>query len=169
MDVSRMSGANPAAANVVVGTATATWTMALIHPTTPVIKINVTVPGTITTLQMLGKTFQNSNTPYVVNVKDSQSIALYGQRILPIQNDFIINSSIASSIAARLLLLYKSPTNYLKQLPIRPTFSMQLGDRVNVVDENSDLSDDYNIAGIRQTFSNEGSLDVKTVAVLVKI
>ena len=171
MDISLMSGANPAAAVVVfAGGAAGSWTISQIHPTLPVLTIVITAPGTITDLRLVGKKFTAAITPYTATVKDAASKGLYGTRSLAIQNDYIINPGIAAIIANRLVSNYKTPVVYIPDLTLRPTWSLQLGDRVNIVDDNSGLNADFYVVGLNHAVAGgQDSADARTGAVFIRI
>jgi hypothetical protein len=155
MDTSLMSGANPAAAVVTFGGgAVGSWAFSLIHPTTPTLVITITTGGTITDLRLVGKAFSASNTPITASASDAASIALYDKRNYPISNNYLINSGIAQSVANRLLSNFKSPTVYIKNLRVQPTWSIQTGDRCTVVDDNSGINTDYIVVEIKQVLAS---------------
>ena len=167
MDTSFMSGASPAAAVVTFGGgASGTWAFTRIHPTRPTLQITITAGGTITDLRVVGKAFTSSNTQSVQRSSDTGSIKLYGDRALSISNPYIVNASIAASIASKLITNYKNPTSYVPGALVRPTFSAQLGDRVTIVDDNTDLDADYVIAGLNHQVS-AGVSDAKATTELL--
>lgn len=171
MDTSLMAGANPAAAVVVfAGGAAGSWSFSLIHPTTPVLKVIVTVGGTITDLRLVGKAFQNSSTPIQALASDAASIAKYNKRSQTISNSFIINQGIAALIAAKAIANYKDPIVYLPNMEIRPHFRMQLGDRVNVVDDNTGLAVDFNVVALGHVVAGTPSgAEARGSVTLIKI
>lgn len=149
MDTSNMSGANPSAAAVVFGAgATGSWSFTSIHPTLPVLVINVTNGGTITDLRLVGKTFSSSTYVQAQRITDADSVAKYGGRQLSISNTWIVGSQVASTIATSIVNNFKAPTTYIPKASVRPMFSVQINDRVTVVDINTDLSADYLVVGV---------------------
>jgi len=171
MDTSLMSGASPAAAVVTfAGGAAGSWVFSTINPTLPVLTLTITSPGTITDLRVVGKKFSATETPYIATVTDAQSKGLYGKRSLFIQNDYIINSGIAGIIANRLVSNFKTPILYIPNHAIRPAWSLQLGDRVNVVDDNTGINGDFYVAGLGHTMAASlDSAQAGTDAVFIKI
>lgn len=156
MNTSLMTGANPAAAVVTfAGGGAGSWIFSKINPTRPVLQITITGTGNITDLRVIGKIFSNSNTVAQQNSQNAASIKLYGDRQISISNQYIVNAGIASSVASKLVANYKDPTSYIPSSMVRPTFSAQLGDRATVVDDNTDISADYIIAGIQHEISSD--------------
>lgn len=154
MDTSLMSGANPAAAAITfAGGGAGSWVFTRIHPTRPILKITISGTGSITDLRVIGKGFSNSNTNAIQSSTDAASIKLNGDRSKNISNQYIVNTGIAASIASKLVTNFADPTSYIPGATVRPTFSAQLGDRVTIVDENTDLDADYVIAGINHDLS----------------
>jgi hypothetical protein len=150
MDTSRMSGANPAAAVITFASGAAgSWTMN-VHPTQPTITIVVTAPGTITDLRLIGKSFSSSDTPILAQASDTQSIALYDPRNFPLNNNFIINNGIAQNVANRLIANFKLPTEYIKSARVQPTWSVQIGDRCTVIDDNTGEASDFLAVEVKQ-------------------
>lgn len=170
MDISLMTGANPAAAVVTFGTATGSWTFATIHPTKPVLRINITSSGTLTALLVQGKGYTNANTPVQHTSTDSTSIAQNGVRSLPVSNDYIINANVAVGVATRLVSNYKDPFVYIPSVQVRAYFNLQLGDRITLVDENSAISADYNVVSVTQSIDvSESDASATSDLMLVKI
>lgn len=171
MDTTNMSGANPAAAAITFAAGAAgTWAFSLIHPTKPILVITITNPGTMTDLRLIGKKFTAANTPYQATSSDTQSQAFYSQRSLAVVNNFIINSGIAATIAARLISNYSDPISYIPSATVRPTYSVSLGDRITLVDLNTDLNTDHTVIGVRHRFvAQEDGLEAQTDITLVKI
>jgi hypothetical protein len=171
MDVSLMSGANPAAAAVTfAGGASGNWSFSSIHPTLPVLVINITGTGTITDLRIIGRTFQNASYIQTQEVQSAQSIALYGDRQLSVSNPWIVSAAIASSIANTLIANYKSPTAYVPLARVALCPSVQIGDRVTVNDTNLDLTADYIVVGEDHVFSTSNdNAQVETDLVLLKV
>lgn len=169
MDTSGMAGGS--ALVCTAGTAViASATITTVHPTKPVITIVISSGGTITDLRLVGKAFSSSQTPFQSVLTSAQSVALYNRRTQQVNNNFIISQAVASAIATRLILNYANPTSYVPTLEMQPTFSMQLGDRVNIVDQNTDLSADYTVVGLEHTMdANESGASAQTSTVLVKI
>lgn len=171
MDISRMSGANPAAGVVTFGGgATGSWVFSSIHPTRPILVITITNAGNITDLRITGKKFSNASYLQAQNAKDAASIALYGDRQLSISNDRIVSTTVAATIAAKLVANSKAPTSYIPSCRVRPNFAAQLGDRVTVVDYNLDMSGDYVIANLGHDVSvDSGGANVGTTLTLLKV
>ncbi len=155
MDTSLMSGGSPAAAAITFtgGAIGSTWAFSRIHPTRPRLVITVVGTGTITDLRLIGKPFSSSTTGIQQQSTDSTSIKKYGDRQLSISNPYIINNAIAASIASKLVANNKNPISYAPQIMVDPTFSIQLGDRVTVVDSNTALNQDYIVAGVNHSIS----------------
>lgn len=171
MDTSLMSGANPAAAVVTFGGGAAgSWVISKAHPTKPTLVITITVGGTITDLRLVGKSFQASGTPYQASSSDAASIAKYARRTQAITNGFIINPGIAAAIAARLVSNFKDPVTYLPGMEVRPHYRMQLGDRATVIDDNTGLSNDFNVVGIVHALAGQpNGAEAKMTVTLIKI
>lgn len=171
MDTSRMSGANPAAAVVTfAGGGAGSWVFSSIHPTRPVLVITITGTGTITALQVQGKGFSNDDTLLEKTSYDASSIQQFDERRLQISNENIVNTLIAQAIADRLILNLADPTIYIPQVKVRPTFSIQLGDRVEVTDTNLAVEEDSLVIGVDHTFSaNMTGGEVFTTLKLLKI
>jgi hypothetical protein len=156
MDTSRMTGANPAAAVVTFGGgAVGSWTMTQ-HPTQPVLTVVITTGGTITDLRLIGKAFSSSDLPIVAQASDAASIDLYAKRNYPLTNNYIINSGVAQSVANRLLLNSKAPTAYIKSARVQPTWSIQVGDRCTVTDDNAGVSTDFVAAEVHHVLRADG-------------
>lgn len=171
MDISRMSGANPAAAVVTFGGgATGSWVFSSIHPTKPVLVITITHAGTITDLRITGKKFSSVTYLQAKNAQDAASIALNGPRQQNISNPWIVSTTLAQSIADRLVANFKDPVSYIPTCEVRAMFSAQLGDRCTIVDENLDLSADYVIVGLQHRLvSSLTGAEVGTTPVLMKV
>lgn len=154
MDTSRMTGANPAAAVVTfAGGGAGSWVFSSIHPTRPILVITITGTGTITNLQVQGKVFANDDTLLEKSSHDTSSIQMFDERRLQISNQNIVNTLIAQNIADRIILNLSDPTTYVPQVKIRPTFSIQLGDRVRVTDSNLAISEDSVVIGVDHMMS----------------
>lgn len=154
MDTSRMSGATPLAAVVTfAGGAVGTYKFTSIHPTRPILQITITNAGTITALQIQGKSFTNNNTLLEKTSSDSNSINAYDERRFEVSNQYIVNSSIAAAIASRLVANFANPTTYVPQIRVRPTYSIQVGDRVLVVDKNLNISQNNIVTGVEHSLS----------------
>jgi len=171
MDVANMAGASPSGAVVTFGGGGAgTWLFKSIHPTKPVLEITITVNGTITDLRIVGKVYSSSTAIEQQRFIDSLSDKLYGNRQQSISNPWIINKVIALAIATRLVLNFKNPFAFISSCNVRPTFSLQLGDRVTISDYNTDLTADFIVAGIVHSLSIDvSSGDVSTDLALIKI
>jgi hypothetical protein len=171
MDVANMAGASPAAAVVTFGGGAAgTWRFISIHPSRPVLEITITTSGTITDLRIIGKVYSNSTTIEQQRFIDALSDKLYGNRQQSISNQWIINKVIALAVAARLVENYKVPFAIISSLQVRPTFSVQLGDRVTVVDINADVNADYIVAGINHKIAaSMDAAQVSTDLTVIKI
>ena len=171
MDISFMSGASPAGAVVTfAGGATGSWIFSRIHPTRPKLVITITASGTITDLRIVGKSFSNSNYIQSQNANNPQSIRLYGDRPLQISNQYIINSGVALTVATRLLANYKDPTSFVSICEIRPTFSMGLGDRIRIIDDNTDMNADFIAVGVRQSIqASMSNGEAKTELTLLRV
>jgi hypothetical protein len=152
MDITYMTGANPAAAVVTfAGGAAGSWIFTSIHPTLPVLQITVTSGGQITGLTINGLTFSSASYLSAQEVIDTTSVARYGDRQLSIQNSWITSVAAAASIAAINLKNYKFPTAYISSCKVGLCPSIQLGDRVTVNDVNLDLTADYIVIGATHT------------------
>ena len=171
VDITNMSGASPAAAVVTFGGGAAgSWVFSKIHPTRPTLTITVTAPGTIEDLRVVGKKFSATQTPFTSSASDAQSIALYRKRSLSITNNYIVNGPIAALIAARLIRNYKAPVTYVPSLELQPTWTIQLNDRVNIVDDNTGIVGDFYVVGINHSLtSSESGATAATRVVLIHI
>lgn len=171
MDTSRMSGASPAAATVTfAGGAAGTWKFTTISPTHAILQITITNPGNITALTVNGKSFVNSTYIAQQNSTDSKSIAIYGDRQLSIINPYIVNAAIATLIAARIVSNQKNPITFISRCTVLPTFSLQVGDRVTIVDYQLDFSADYIAIGVNQLVKCDvASAGAQTDLVLLKV
>ena len=153
MDISRMSGANPAAAAITfAGGAAGSWVFSYISPTVPVLKITISSSGNITNLQLQGMTFSSASYITVQQQKSLASIAQFGDRQLSITNSWIVNAAIALDIAQMLLGAYEEPFAYIPSIVLRPTWSAEIGDRVTVSNDNLDIDSDFIIIGIQHQF-----------------
>lgn len=156
MDITYMSGANPAAAVVTFADGAAgTWLFTNIHPTLPVLQITITVSGQISGLTINGLNFSNADYLQVQEVFDPVSIALYDRRQDTIDNPWITSTSAAAAIGAIILNNFRNPVAYLPSCKVGLCPSIQLGDRVTVVDVNLDLSADYICVGAAHTIDNK--------------
>ena len=171
MDISQMAGATPAAAAVTFGTAVGTVTFARIHPTKPVLRINIATPGTITDLRVIGKAFSSAQTPYQALAADAASIGLNSRKQLPITNNFIVSQNVAQLIANRQLLNFKDEVGYVDGLKLGPMYSMQTRDRLKLVEGRTlDLNHDYTVVGIEDYLAVSGdSVEAGTRGTLVAI
>jgi len=170
MDTALMSGTNPAAASVTFGTATGTYIFSRIHPTKPMLQITVTGTGTIEQIKVLGKAFTNDNTFIEKVATNEDSINIYDERRVDISNEWILYDSISQQIADYLVSNFSEPTAYIPEIKIRPTFSIQIGDRVTVSDNSLSIDDDYIVIGVFHNFSTNGnSVDVHTSLKLLRI
>jgi hypothetical protein len=154
MDVSRMSGANPAAAVVTFGSsATGSWVFTKINPTRPVLQITITHSGTITDLRLIGKHFESTNQIQSASASDAVSIIMNGKRSVTVNNKYINNVNNSQTIATKIVANFKDPIPYLLNCKIRPCYSLQVGDRVTIIDDSIKLNADYLIAGISHNVS----------------
>lgn len=171
MDTSRMSGANPAAAAITFAAGGAgTWVFSSIHPTRPVLVITVTGTGTIINLQVQGKSFASDDTLLEATAEDSDSIEEFGKRQSQISNKYIVGTPIAQQIADRLVDNLAEPTTYTPQIKTRPTFSIQIGDRITLTDAVLGISDDNIVIGVEQMLAaNMSGAEVSTTLKLLKI
>lgn len=171
MDISRMSGASPAALVVTfASSATGSWVATRIHPTLPIFTITITHNGTITDLRLTGKVYSSTSFIQVQNVTNAPSIALYGDRQLSISNSWVGSAALALTIANSILSNFDSPVSYIPNLLIRPYFNMQIGDRITVVDVNLDLSADYINVGLDQQYSvNDMQGTIQTTIKALKV
>ncbi len=171
MDISRMSGANPAAAAITfAGGGAGSWVFSSIHPTRPVLVITITGTGTITNLQVQGKVFSSDDTFLDAVADDTDSIKEFGERRTQISNQFIVNSAAAQAIADRLIENLADPITYTPQVKVRPTFSIQVGDRVTLEDSNLGISEDSIVIGVEHFISSSlTSGEAYTVLKLLKI
>lgn len=171
MDTSRMSGGSPAAAVITfASSATGTWLFTTINPTHPVLQITITHAGTITKLEVQGKSYADSQTVALQRVTDSASIKNYGPRQTSIDNKWISNTGLALSVANAVLTNFKNPIIHIYQCEVSTSFLIQIGDRVTIVDTNLDISADYYVTGythIVQAGIQNGM--AKTVLKLFKI
>ena len=171
MDISNMSGANPAAVVVTfAGGASGSWEFLSIHPTMPILKITITGSGIITDLRVVGKKFSNANYWQAQTANDAASIAKHGTRHVDISNPWIVSAGIALQKAQALVASSKEPKSYIPSCIVRPTWNIQDGDRVTLVDQNTDLpiplSTDFIVAGVEQEFNTS---NIQTSLVLLKI
>lgn len=171
MDISFMSGANPQAAVVVfAGGASGSWTFSKIHPTLPVLTVTITGSGNITDLRIVGLTYQNASYLQTQEIIDATSIARYGDRQLSISNNWITSVAAAAAIAQIQLTNYKNPAAYIPSSKVRLCPSIQLGDRVTIVDSNLDLSADYIVVGNNHNLTAEKkNATIETDLVLLAI
>lgn len=154
VDTNRMSGASPACIAITFASSgTGTYSFTYISPTAPILQIVCTHTGTITNLQLIETHFENNNTILLQEAKDTSSISSYGLRSYNISNEFIVNPNFALSIANSYISQFKDPRSYISQCIIRPTFSILLGDRVNVSESNTNLHTDYIVVGIKTVYS----------------
>lgn len=171
MDTSFMSGANPAAAAITfAGGGAGSWVFSSIHPTRPVLVITITGTGTITNLQVQGKVFNSDNTLLEATDSDTNSIQEFGERKAQLSNKYIVNSATAQSIATKIIENLSDVTTYTPQVKVRPTFSIQIGDRITLIDENLDIQEDNLVIGIEHNLSSSlTSADAHTILKLLKI
>lgn len=151
MDTSRMTSG--ACINIVYGTAVGTAQIIFKSPINPVIELTITTAGTISTFQLLGKVFSTAVRNFSAEAKDTTSIKLYDLKSESINNPFIINSGIASQIAATRLANYKDETKILDNVSTTLQPSSQLSDKVTVTDLNTAISADYWVVGIQHFYS----------------
>ena len=138
MDISLMSGANPAAAVVTfAGGATGSWIFSSIHPTQPVLQITITASGTITDLKVQGKSFSNATYLQVSRAQDAASINDNGRCQETIQNKWIGSKNQALIIAEKLVENFKDPLSYIPSVKLNPLFHAEEGDRADVIEESN--------------------------------
>ncbi len=171
MDVSLMSGVNPAAAAITYASGAAgTSQFTTIHPTRPVLSIAISATGTITLLNLIGKTFATSPYGIAQESKDSTSISNYGIAQRGVDSPWIQQNSIAKSIADRVISLFKDPLYQLSNCVLKFTPSVSPRQRVTIVDENTAISRDFLIAGVTHSYRvNESGADSSTVLRLFRI
>jgi hypothetical protein len=167
MDISLMSGTNPAAVAVTWGTATGSVTITYIHPTKPIITLTVTGAGTITNLQLIGQALSSQSTPIDIIAGDATSQSKYRRRTTQISNNFIPNAAVAQLIANTQLSLFKTPAAILSGLELLLTPSVQLTDQVQVTDLLLSLSSaqTWNVSGISHEItkaSDQSGATIKT-------
>ena len=126
-----------------VGSAQITY----VHPTRPILTLTITNPGNITDLRLIGKTFQNAQTPYTSNPTDGLSIARHRRRASTINNNYIVSNAIAVIIANKIISNFKNPTLWIPKLDIIPKINMQIGDQVNVTELISGVAANYYVVG----------------------
>jgi hypothetical protein len=154
MDISQMSGANPAAAQITFAAgASGSWAFTRINPTNPILQITITGSGTMTNLQVWGKIFEGGSYAYSHQITDPDSIQLYGDRQLSIDNNYIVVDAMALLIAQTIVSNYKNAITYLSKFVVRPTFSIQIGDRITATEINTGLASDFYVVGVQHTFS----------------
>lgn len=171
MDISLMTGADPAAAVVTFsGGASGSWAFSNIHPTLPVLTITITGSGNIIDLRIIGETYQNASYLQAQEVIDQTSKARYGLRQLSISNNWITSVAAATAIAQIQLKNYKFPVAYIPSAKVRLCPSIQLGDRVTISDANLDLTADYIVVGNNHNLSaSKDNATIETDLVLMAI
>jgi hypothetical protein len=154
MDISRLTGTNPAALTLTYGTAVGSATISPRYPASPTIKIVATTAGIITALSLSGKKYSTDITQFSASASDAASIKKYGLRAVSISNPWILNTNIAQYIANNQLALYKDEADVLygAQCPYQP--SVQIGDRITALDLNTGIAGDYWVMGIIHTRSS---------------
>lgn len=141
---------------VTFGTAAGTISISYIHPTKPIITLNITTAGTITNLQLIGQSFSGSNNPIDVITGDVYSQSRYKRRTTQISNNFIISPAIAQLIANNQLIVYRLPATLLSGLQLLLTPSVQLTDQFRVTDQLLALSSQvWNITGITHEITKD--------------
>lgn len=83
--------------------------------------------------------------------EDSDSVASYNEQDQTIQNDYIQNSTFAKTLAKDIVQRYKDPSDIL-QLKIRGVPQLQLRDKIEVVDPDTNASKFYRLIGIAGVF-----------------
>ena len=172
MDISSMSGANPAAVVVTFASGGAgSWVVSSIHPTQPVVKITITGSGLITDLRLIGYAYQSADYIQAQEVTAPVSIANYGQCQVTIDNTWITSAAEALSIATLLVNNFQNPVSYIPSMDIRLMPSVQLGDRCTVVDDNLDMSQDYIVIGHSHDLqaSSKETVSFKTNLMLMQV
>ena len=171
MDTSRMSGANPAAAAITfAGGGSGTWVFSSIHPTRPVLVITITGTGTITNLQVQGKAFTSDGTYLEAVASDTDSIQEFGERKNEISSKYILSSAMAQTIATRIVENFSQPTTYTPQIKVRPTYSIQVGDRIQLIDDHLGIQEDDIVIGVEHIISaSTTGGDAYTMLKLLKI
>ena len=111
---------------------------------------NVSTDGYLTELIVFGKPAKISQELYI-KMSDQDSIGIYEEHVLKIENDYIQEYETAKSIATSILNNRKDPANYL-ELKIAGQPHLQLGDRVTRSGE------DYFITRIKTSFTAAGGL-----------
>ena len=166
-----MAGSNPAAATVTFGAGAAGWwQFTSANPTHPVLKVNVTAPGTITDLRIKGKSFSSADYLQAQNATDATSIAKYGTRQISISNSYIAGTGIAGTIANAIVANSKDPISYIPSITIRFTPSLQIGDRVIISDNNLDMTENYIVSGLTHKISGgQGEPQVDTNMALIRV
>ena len=157
--------------NLTSGTAVGSAYISFISPTTPVLTLVITTAGTITNLFLSGYGYTNLNTPYKSIANDQQSINRYKRRHQDIENDYVQNSVMTGTIAARVISNQKNPIEYIPSFKIfPPVVNMQPGDRVNVTDEITGIADDYYVVSFsRKASVSEGQASVSMTAILSEV
>ena len=157
--------------NLTSGTAVGSAYISFISPTTPVLTLVITTAGTITNLLLSDYGYTNLNTPYMSIANDQQSINRYKRRHQDIENDYVQNSVMTGTIAARVISNQKNPIEYIPSFKIfPPVVNMQPGDRVNVTDEITGIADDYYVVSFsRKASVSEGQASVSMTAILSEV
>lgn len=140
MDISRMTGTNPAAVQITWGTAAGSVEVSYVHPTKPIIKLTVTTAGTITQLNLIGQSYGSGPAPISVTAGDSSSQSKYRRRTNQINNNFITSPAIAQLIANNQLLAYKTPAKILSGVLLPLTPSLQQTDQLQLTELNLGLT-----------------------------
>jgi len=103
-------------------------------------------------------TFQLRGTPaIIVNTisevfENLDSVALYGEQILEIENDYIDNADYAAILSRRIVDKYSNPLRSLI-IKIKGLPQLQIKDRISITDSDTDETKDYRLMRIRSSLN----------------
>ena len=165
MDDSFMAGSNPASIAFAFGLGSATAEYSRKGSVRPKIKLVVTTPILLTSLNLLGKKWDRTQ-KFTYVYADSASQNKYGEREFSYSSDYIQSTIHAQQIATKAVALNKEQKVFFEELPIRPMFSLQLNDRTTIYDAHEVINDDFYLVAIKHHLDKD---DVHTVITPVKI
>lgn len=150
------------------GDMTLTWNA--IHPTKPVFTLTASAAVQLSSLTLNSQAYGGANSVQIQQAFDEQSINLFGDRQEQISNQWIAQNQIALDIAEAIVANFKDLVSYVPTCTVRPTWSIQIGDRVTVEDDNLDIDDDFLVVGVEHTLSvSDSAADAKTALTLLAI
>jgi len=101
--------------------------------------------------------------------EDATSIAIYGEKLLPIDNNYIDNATYAQEMAKKVVQKYSNPLQRLK-VTIRGIPQLQLRDTISITDPDTSVAKLYRLMAISGSITvNDGFIQTLTLREVLDI